>query len=114
MISEYAISGIFFPRKIRTVAVPHPDHLRNPFRLVKKKKSVSKTDCNHYCNRELKKNYEWLKEADKFALTNAIYNMDKNKYLEPKFSTSLYPVIKYLHKKYGTGGSTISNLSMLS
>ena len=43
MISEYAISGIFFPRKIRTVAVPHPNHLRNPLRLVKKKKSVSKT-----------------------------------------------------------------------
>ena len=42
----------------------------------KEKKSVSKTDCNNYCNRELKKNYEWLKEADKFALTNAIYNMD--------------------------------------
>ena len=42
----------------------------------KEKKSVSKTDCNNYCNRELKKNYEWLKEVDKFALTNAIYNMD--------------------------------------
>lgn len=41
-----------------------------------KKKSVSKTDCNNYCNRELKKEYEWLKEVDKFALTNAIYNMD--------------------------------------
>ena len=40
------------------------------------KKSVSRTDCNNYCNRELKKTYEWLKEADKFALTNAIYNMD--------------------------------------
>lgn len=40
------------------------------------KKSVSKTDCNNYCNRELKRTYEWLKEADKFALTNAIYNMD--------------------------------------
>ena len=40
------------------------------------KKSVSKTDCNNYCNRELKKTYEWLKEVDKFALTNAIYNMD--------------------------------------
>ena len=39
-------------------------------------KSVSKTDCNNYCNRELKKDYEWLKEIDKFALTNAIYNMD--------------------------------------
>ena len=42
----------------------------------KEKKPVSKTDCNNYCNRELKKKYEWLKEADKFALTNAIYNMD--------------------------------------
>ena len=42
----------------------------------KEKKSVSKTDCNNYCNRELKKMYEWLKEVDKFALTNAIYNMD--------------------------------------
>ena len=42
----------------------------------KEKKSVSKTDCNNYCNRELKKDYEWLKETDKFALTNAIYNME--------------------------------------
>ena len=42
----------------------------------KEGKSVSKTDCNNFCNRELKKEYEWLKEVDKFALTNAIYNMD--------------------------------------
>ena len=42
----------------------------------KEKKSVSKTDCNNYCNRELKKEYEWLKDVDKFALTNSIYNMD--------------------------------------
>ena len=42
----------------------------------KEKKSVSKTDCNNYCNRELKKKYEWLSEVDKFALTNAIYHMD--------------------------------------
>ena len=42
MISEYAISGIFSPWKIRTVAIPHPNHLRNPLRLVEKKKSVSK------------------------------------------------------------------------
>lgn len=40
------------------------------------KKTVSRTDCNNYCNRKLKKTYEWLKEVDKFALTNAIYNMD--------------------------------------
>lgn len=42
----------------------------------KEKKTVSKTDCNNYCNRKLKKEYEWLEEVDKFALTNAIYNMD--------------------------------------
>jgi putative transposase len=40
------------------------------------KKAVSKTDCNNYCNRELKKTYEWLRDVDKFALTNAIYSMD--------------------------------------
>ena len=31
----------------------------------KEKKSVSKTDCNNYCTRELKKEYEWLKEVAK-------------------------------------------------
>ena len=41
-----------------------------------RKEAVSKTDCNNYCNRELKKEYEWLKDVDKFALTNAVYNMD--------------------------------------
>lgn len=40
-------------------------------------KSISKTDCNNYCNRQLKKEYIWLKEVDKFALTNAIYDLDK-------------------------------------
>lgn len=42
----------------------------------KEKISLSKLDCNNYCTRILKKEYEWLKEVDKFALTNAIYNMD--------------------------------------
>ena len=40
-------------------------------------KSINKTDCNNYCNRILKKEYEWLKEVDKFALTNSIYNLDE-------------------------------------
>ena len=38
--------------------------------------SLSKIDCNNSCNRELKKEYLWLKEVDKFALTNSIYNLD--------------------------------------
>ncbi len=39
-------------------------------------KSMSKTECNNYCNQKLKKEYPWLKEVDKFALTNSIYNLD--------------------------------------
>lgn len=35
-----------------------------------------KINCNNYCNRVLKKEYLWLKDVDKFALTNAIYNLD--------------------------------------
>lgn len=37
---------------------------------------ISKIDLNNYCNKQLKKEYEWLKEVDKFALTNSVYNMD--------------------------------------
>ena len=40
------------------------------------KKSMSKIDCNNFVNQNLKKEYEWLKEVDKFALTNSVYNMD--------------------------------------
>ena len=36
----------------------------------------SKYTNNNICNRELKTEYPWLKEVDKFAITNAIYNLD--------------------------------------
>lgn len=39
-------------------------------------KSLSKIDCNNYLNRILKKELTWLKDVDKFSLTNAIYNLD--------------------------------------
>jgi len=38
--------------------------------------TISKIDCNNYCNHVLKKEYLWLKKVDKWALTNSIYNMD--------------------------------------
>ena len=41
-----------------------------------KKESMNKIACNNYVNQILKKEYEWLKEVDKFALTNSVYNMD--------------------------------------
>ena len=40
------------------------------------KKPMNKFDCVNYMTRILKKEYEWLNEPDKFALTNAVLNMD--------------------------------------
>ena len=40
------------------------------------KKSLSKIDCNNHLNRELKSKFVWLKDVDKFALTNSIYHLD--------------------------------------
>lgn len=39
-------------------------------------KSMDKFSCNQYVNQVLKKEFEWLKEVDKFALTNSVWNMD--------------------------------------
>ena len=74
----------------------------------KEKKSVSKTDCNHYCNRELKKEYEWLKEVDKFALTNAIYNVDcaYQKFFKEHAG---YPKFKSKHDKHKSYTTNFTN-----
>ena len=70
----------------------------------KEKKTVSKTDCNNYCNRELKKEYEWLREADKFALTNAIYNMDSayQKFFKEHAGYPKFKSKRDNHKSYTT------------
>lgn len=74
----------------------------------KKKKSVSKTDCNNYCNRELKNTYKWLKEVDKFALTNAIYNMDSayQKFFKERTG---YPKFKNKHNNHKSYKTNFSN-----
>ena len=38
--------------------------------------TLSKIDCNNHLNRELKQEFIWLKEVDKFALTNSVYNLN--------------------------------------
>ena len=38
--------------------------------------TLSKIDVNNYKNHTLKAEYEWLKEVDKFALDNAVINLD--------------------------------------
>ena len=40
------------------------------------REGMNKISCNNYVNQVLKKEYKWLKEVDKFALTNAVYHMD--------------------------------------
>lgn len=65
-------------------------------------KSISKTDCNNYCNRELKNEYLWLKDVDKFALTNAIYSLDsayQNFFRRVKQSSSELGFPKFKSKK---------------
>lgn len=68
------------------------------------KESMSKFDCNTYINKNLKKEYEWLREVDKFALTNSIYDMD-NAYQKFFKEHSGFPKFKSKrdnHKSYTT------------
>ena len=77
------------------------------------KKSMSKFDCVNYVIQILKKQYDWLKEVDKFALSNTIFNMDSayqmffkkcNGY--PKFKS------KHNHKKSYTTAITNNNIEV--
>ena len=78
----------------------------------KEKKYISKTSCNNYCNRELKKKYEWLKEVDKFALTNAVYNMD---YAYQKFfkGHAGYPKFKNKHSNHKSYTTNFTNVNIV-
>lgn len=60
------------------------------------KESMNKISCNNYVNQVLKKEYKWLKEVDKFALTNSVHNMD-NAYR--KFFTEHTGFPKFKSKK---------------
>ena len=79
----------------------------------KEKESMNKTSCNNYVNQVLKKEYEWLTEVDKFALTNSVYNMDSayQKFFKehagfPKFKS------KKNKKKSYTTNSTNGNIEV--
>lgn len=76
------------------------------------RKFVSKTDCNNYCNRGLKKMYEWLKEVDKFALTNAIYNMD-SAYQKFFKEHAGYPKFKSKHDNHKSYTTNFTNGNIL-
>ena len=77
------------------------------------KQSMSKIDCNNYVNQILKKEYKWLKEVDKFALTNAIYNID-SAYQKFFKEHSGYPKFKSKrnHKKSYSTNFTNGNIEV--
>lgn len=77
-------------------------------------KSMNKTECNNYCNRELKKQYPWLKEVDKFALTNSIYDLDtayQNFFRRVKQSSDKagFPKFKSKHNHYYSYKTNFTN-----
>ncbi|MDO4338259.1 MAG: IS200/IS605 family element RNA-guided endonuclease TnpB [Eubacteriales bacterium] len=74
----------------------------------KEKKSMSRTDCNNYCNRKLKAENEWLREVDKFALTNAIYNMD-SAYQKFFKEHAGYPKFKSKHDNHKSYTTNFTN-----
>ena len=70
--------------------------------------SYSKIECNNWCNRVLKEDYPWLKEVDKFALTNSIYNMD-NAYQKFFKEHTGFPKFKSKKNNYETYTTNYTN-----
>lgn len=75
---------------------------------------MSKIDCNNYVNQTLKQDNAWLKEVDKFALTNAVYSMD-NAYQRFFNLRAGYPKFrsKHNHRKSYTTCITGTNIKVL-
>ena len=65
---------------------------------------LSKFDCINWKNQILKKEYSWLNEVDKFALDNAINNMDNafSKFLKEDFGFPRFKSKKNNKKSYTT------------
>ena len=76
-------------------------------------KHLSKTKANTYCNQHLKKKYPFLKEVDKFALTNAIYHLEDG-YDRFFKHISRFPKYKCMHKAKRSYTTNITNGNMRS
>lgn len=74
----------------------------------KDKKSLSRIDCINWKNQFLKKEYQWLNEVDKFALDNAIINMDSayQKFFKEHIG---YPKFKSKHNHYKSYKTNYTN-----
>ena len=66
--------------------------------------SLSRFDVNNYKNRVLKNQYEWLKEVDKWALDNAVINLDSayQKFFKEHSGFPKFKIKKTSRKSYKT------------
>lgn len=74
---------------------------------------LSKFSANNYCNQQLKKEYSFLREVDKFALTNAIYSLSEG-YTRFFKNLGRFPKYKNKHKakKSYTTNYTTGNIEI--
>ena len=70
--------------------------------------SLSKIDLNNYVNHELKSKYPFLREVDKFSLTNSIYDLD-NAYQKMYKEHSGYPRFKRKYNSYQSYTTNYTN-----
>ena len=65
---------------------------------------MSKVDSNNYCNHVLKIEYPWLKEVDKFSLTNSIFNLNEayKRYFNKLSNRPVYKSKRYSRNSYTT------------
>mgnify|MGYP004590427423 FL=1 len=75
---------------------------------MRREKHLSKTKANTYCNQHLKKEHPFLKEVDKFALTNAIYHLADG-YDRFFKHLSRFPKYKSKHKAKKSYTTNITN-----
>lgn len=72
------------------------------------KKSLSKFDSKKYMTNQLKKEYPWLKEVDKFALENSIFNL-QDAYQKFFKEHTGFPKFKSKHNHYYSYTTNFTN-----
>jgi len=82
------------------------------FKLVMVMKDTdSETNEQNETERKNERNNKWLEQIKKCF--KILYRMEKYKYLEPKFSMHLYPLMRFLKDRYGFSASS-TNTSFYS
>ena len=81
-------------------------------RYAKGEKHLSKIDANNYCVRVLKNEFPWLREVDKFALTNSIFALEEgySRFFRKQGGHPKFKSKKTARRKYTTNitGSNIA------